>query len=66
MTVLRKCGDDFFPLSRIVTAVFALSGGCRVAESVHLIENLANHIRGIDLEVKEGSVEDDGLEPSSG
>jgi len=42
--------DDFFALSRIVGAVLGLSR-YRMVESIHLVENLANHVCGIDSKV---------------
>jgi len=59
----RLLDDDFFALPKIVAPILGLSRKCRVAESVHLVENLANHVRGIDFEVKEGSVESERLDP---
>ena len=55
--------NDFFALPRIVAAILGLSGGCGVAESIHLVKNLADHGRSINSEMKKGSVENDGLDP---
>jgi hypothetical protein len=59
----RVLDDDFFTLARIVETVLGLSRKCRMVQSVHLVENFANHVCGIDSEVEEGFVENDGLNP---
>ena len=59
----RILDDDFFTLPRISETILRLSRKRRVAESVYLVENFADHGCGVYSEVEEGFVENSVFDP---